>query len=222
MIPRDADRRPADAPLPALCPRDGGGLGGGRARRVRPVRRLSPSAVALVVLGTAAALTMAVVLIPQVRFGYGAAGGHIAVETAAVVIALLVALLGLGRFRRGGELGDLLLTATFMLLALVNLVFTTIPAVVSDLPNDATTWGAVGGRMVGAGLLAAGAVAPSRGPGRRPPRCPRKRVRLERRPRVGLVADLRVADYGASVGASTCGFIRRACGCADSMGPALR
>jgi len=126
------------------------------------VRRLSPSAVALVVLGTAAALTMAVVLIPQVRFGYGAPGAHIAVETAAVVIALLVALLALGRFRRGGALGDLLLTATFMLLALVNLVFTTIPAVVSDLPNDATTWGAVGGRMVGAGLLAAGAVAPSR------------------------------------------------------------
>jgi hypothetical protein len=53
--------------------------------------------------------------------------------------ALLVALLALGRFRRGGELGGLLFTATFMLLALANLVFTTIPAVVSDLPNDATT-----------------------------------------------------------------------------------
>jgi hypothetical protein len=89
-----------------------------------------------------------VVLIPQVRFGYRAAGGHIAVETAAVMIALLVALLALGRFRRGDELGDLLLTATFLLLALPNLVFTTIPAVVSARPNDSTTWGAVGGRMV--------------------------------------------------------------------------
>jgi hypothetical protein len=57
------------AMLPSACPQDRSGLGGGRARRMRPVRRLSPSAVALVVLGTAAALTMAVVLIPQVRFG---------------------------------------------------------------------------------------------------------------------------------------------------------
>ena len=129
---------------------------------MRPVRRLSASAVALVVLGAAALVTAGVVLIPQVRFGYRAPGVHIAAETAAVVIALLVALLALGRFRRGGALGDLLLTATFMLLSLVNLVFTTIPAVVSDMPNDATTWGAVGGRMVGAGLLAAGAVAPAR------------------------------------------------------------
>src|ERR1700760_4765164 len=129
MIRRDDDRTPA----------------------VTPVRRLSPSAVALVVLAAAALVTAGVVLIPQVRFGYRAPGGHIAAETAAVVIALLVTLLALGRFRRGGAVADLLLTATFMLLSLVNLVFTTIPALVSALPNDATTWGSVGGLMVGAG-----------------------------------------------------------------------
>jgi signal transduction histidine kinase len=126
------------------------------------VRRPSPAAAALSVVAAAAVVTMGVVLIPEVRFGYRAPGGHIAVETAAVLIASLVALLALGRLRRGGALGDLLLTATFMLLALVNLVFTTIPAVVSDLPNSAATWGAVGGRLIGSGLLAAGAVASGR------------------------------------------------------------
>ena len=125
------------------------------------VRRTSPSVLAAGVLVLGAVVTGCVILIPQVRFGYRSAGGHIAVETAAVLIALLVAMLALGRFRRNAELADLLLTATFMLLALVNLVFTAIPAVVSDLPNSAATWGAVGGRAVGAGLLAAAAVSPA-------------------------------------------------------------
>ena len=127
------------------------------------VRRTSPSALAVGVLVMGAVVTGCVILIPQVRFGYRSAGGHIAVETAAVLIALLVAMLALGRFRWNAELADLLLTATFMLLALVNLVFTAIPAVVSDLPNSAATWGAVGGRAVGRpALLAAAAVSPRR------------------------------------------------------------
>jgi signal transduction histidine kinase len=127
-----------------------------------PVRhRCSPSGVAVGVLVAGTAVTGCVVLIPQVRFGYRSADGHIAVETAAVVIALLVAILALGRFRRNAELADLLLTATFTLLALVNLVFSAVPAVVWDMPNDAATWGAVGGRAVGAGVLASAAVVPA-------------------------------------------------------------
>ena len=125
-------------------------------------RRVSPPVVAATLLAAAAVVTACVVFFPQVRFGYRAPGAHIAVETAAVLIALLVALLALGRFRRGGALGDLLLAATFTLLAAVNLMFAAVPAMISDLPNDAATWGALGGRVVGAGLLAAAAVAPQR------------------------------------------------------------
>jgi hypothetical protein len=112
------------------------------------------------------------------------------------VIALLVALLALGRFRPGGELGDLLLTASFMLLALVNLVFTTIPAVVSDLPNDTTTWGAVGGVGIkhrtkhryadrARSARSARAAVPStrRGPGRRRPGAASMPVGLPAHPR---------------------------------------
>ena len=50
--------------------------------------------VAATLLAAAAVVTGCVVLFPQVRFGYRAPGGH----TAAVVIALLVALLALGGF----------------------------------------------------------------------------------------------------------------------------
>ena len=124
--------------------------------------RFSPTVVATTVAAAGAAITVAVVLLPDVRFGYRAAGAHIAVETTAVLIALLVALLALGRFRRNRAVADLLLTATFVLLALVNLVFSTVPAILSDLPDTAATWGALGGRVVGAGLLAAAAVTPDR------------------------------------------------------------
>ena len=124
--------------------------------------RFSPTVVATTVAAASAAITVAVVLLPEVRFGYRAAGAHIAVETTAVLIALLVALLALGRFRRNRAVADLLLTATFVLLALVNLVFSTVPAILSDLPDTAATWGALGGRVVGAGLLAAAAVTPDR------------------------------------------------------------
>lgn len=136
---------------------------GRHAGRMRSMqRRVSPPVLAATLLAAAVVVTACVVFFPQVRFGYRAPGGHIAVETAAVLIALLVALLALGRFRRGGALGDLLLAATFTLLAAVNLMFAAVPAVISDLPNDAATWGALGGRVVGAGLLAAAAVAPQR------------------------------------------------------------
>jgi hypothetical protein len=127
-----------------------------------PRPRISPTVVAASIAAASAAVTISVVLLPQVRFGYRAAGAHIAVETAAVLIALLVALLAMGRFRRNGAVADLLLTATFVLLALVNLIFSTIPAIVSDLPDTAATWGALGGRVVGAGLLAAAAITPHR------------------------------------------------------------
>jgi signal transduction histidine kinase len=129
--------------------------------------RFSAPVIAASVAALGIAVTVCVMLLPQVRFGYRAAGVHIAVETAAVLIALLIALLALGRFRRNGGLADLLLTATFALLALVNLVFSTIPAIVSDVPSTSATWGALGGRVVGAGLLAAAAVMPDR---RMPPR----------------------------------------------------
>jgi signal transduction histidine kinase len=162
MIPHDVDLMRADVPAPSDPRRGGPLLGGGGGPAVSAVRRPSPSTVALVVVAAAAVATAGVVLIPEVRFGYRAPGGHIVVETAAVVIASLVASLALGRLQRGGALGDLLLTAAFTLLALVNLLFTTIPAVFSDLPNSAATWGAVGGRLVGSGLLAAAAVAPGR------------------------------------------------------------
>ncbi len=124
--------------------------------------RFSPTVVAATVAAAGAAITVSVVLLPGVRFGYRAAGAHIAVETTAVLIALLVALLALGRFRRNRAVADLLLTATFVLLALVNLLFSTVPAILSDLPDTAATWGALGGRVVGAGLLAAAAVGPDR------------------------------------------------------------
>ena len=127
---------------------------------MRPQRRRLPSVAAFVVLVIEAVITSAVVLIPQVRFGYRAPGVHVAVETAAAVIALLVAVLALGRYRRDAGLRDLLLTATFTLLALVNAVSTAILALTPDFPRDTATWGAVGGRLIGAGLLAAGAVVP--------------------------------------------------------------
>ena len=88
--------------------------------------------VAATLLAAAAVVTGCVVLFPQVRFGYRAPGGHIAVETAAVVIALLVALLAFGRFRRGGAFGDLLLASTFTLLASVNLVLFSAMEIVRD------------------------------------------------------------------------------------------
>jgi signal transduction histidine kinase len=107
-------------------------------------------------------LTVAVTTSSFIRFGYRAPAMHVALETAAAVVAVLAAFLILGRLRREPRMDDLLLACGLAVLALSNLFFRAVPAATSDRNQRTFVWAAVVGRLLGALLLAAAASGSSR------------------------------------------------------------
>jgi signal transduction histidine kinase len=87
---------------------------------------------------------------------------HVAKETAAGLVLLLVAALLIGRFSRRGTLPDLLALAGVLVVATKNLFFSVFTAILSETSGGPTTWRTTGAGMLGAGLLAAAALAPAK------------------------------------------------------------
>src|SRR5689334_6630839 len=105
----------------------------------------------------AAVVTLLVSVIPAVHLAYMSPGGHVAIETAAGLIALLVGYLLLGRFLRTGEPCDLVLMAALAVLGFTNLLFSSIPLAASSGVHRFSTWAPVAGRLLGAFLFAVAA-----------------------------------------------------------------
>jgi signal transduction histidine kinase len=123
--------------------------------------------VQLVTLGAACAvLTVVGALVPSLHFGYRERDAHVALEAAAALIALLAAFLVFGRLQRSARLDDLLLACGLGVVALANFGFRAVPAVAGAGDSRFVLWSAVGGRLLGAALLAAAAFAPRRVPKR--------------------------------------------------------
>ena len=117
-------------------------------------------AAALVTVVASGIVTIAVALLPQMHFAYWQPLLHVALETAASLIALLAGFLVLGRLRRVGWLNDLLLACALALLALLNLFLLTVPALVGLAPRALVMWTALAGSSLGAGLFFFSAFVP--------------------------------------------------------------
>jgi signal transduction histidine kinase len=127
------------------------------------VRALRPHPPTTAVALLAAAATVLVLAVPQLRFAYDAPSLRVALETAAAVIALVAAYLVLGRFLRGRRLDSLLLAAALGTLALSNLVVAVLLAV---RPAGDGWLLAAAASLAGALVLPAAAFAPRRPLGR--------------------------------------------------------
>jgi signal transduction histidine kinase len=106
--------------------------------------------------------TAAFAVIPQTRLTPPWQAEHLALETAASVIALLACFLVFGRLRRRTRLNELMLACALAVLALSNLFLVTVPTVAGWAPDDLTVWAAPTARSLGALLFALAAFAPSR------------------------------------------------------------
>jgi signal transduction histidine kinase len=121
-------------------------------------------------LAVAAGVTVTLVsLLPVTSVAYRSATLHVAIETAATLIALLAGLLLMGRFLRAPVLPELLLAASLLLLGLTNLAYSVVPWVADAQPGAFDTWAPIAGRLLGAAGLALGAWLPAI-PVRRPTR----------------------------------------------------
>jgi signal transduction histidine kinase len=111
----------------------------------------------------AGSVTAIVALVPGVHFAYRDKPLHIAIETTATLVAMLVAFLVAGRYGRSKRLEDLLLTTALTILAAANLAFGAVSATFGGTePGIVSTWSAVFGHVIGVGVLAAAAFVPTR------------------------------------------------------------
>jgi signal transduction histidine kinase len=122
--------------------------------------RAQPAAVLVrrVAIG-AAAVTVAVLALPFVRFAYRAPALHVVLETANALVALLVGYLVYGRFRQGRRLQDLLLVLGLATVAVANLALTALPSAITiSSDGEFSRWAGVVIRFIGTVLLTAAAL----------------------------------------------------------------
>lgn len=113
----------------------------------------------LLVVAAGTAVTALVAATPSLRYGSQRPALHVQIATAAALVALLVALLGAGRYRRAPTAADLLLAASFAVLGVSNLVTSAIQAATGSSPSGALGWTPASGRVVAAALLAGAALS---------------------------------------------------------------
>ena len=106
--------------------------------------------------------TVLVVALEPLRFAYGSSEVHVAIATAASLIALLGAGLVLPRFRRSHSLQDLALSGALLVLSGSNLFFSAMPTAFGELHSHFVAWAPFVGRLVGAILFALSVAVPDR------------------------------------------------------------
>jgi signal transduction histidine kinase len=125
-----------------------------------PKRGLAPREAVALACAAGIAVTL-VSLLPVADIAYHSSTLHVAIETAATLIALLGAALLVGRFARAPMRPELVLAAALLLLGLTNLCFSVIPWAVDEEPGHFHTWAPIAGRLLGAAGLALGALLPA-------------------------------------------------------------
>jgi signal transduction histidine kinase len=132
-----------------------------------PTRGLTPRQAVAVAVAAGLAVTL-VSLLPLTSVAYHSSTLHVAIETGATLVALLVAVLLIGRYFRAPLQSELVLAGSLLLLGLTNLCFSVIPWVADQQLGSFDTWAPIAGRLLGAAGLAVGSVLPA-APVRRSP-----------------------------------------------------
>src|SRR5215218_10255835 len=157
---RAFDRRSGKTPGRAIVFREAGSR---RAQAPPPAPLRDRRRIGLVLAVVAGAgVTALVAAMPDLRFGAQRPALHVQIATAAALVALLVALLAAGRYRRSPLAADLLLATSFAVLGASNLLTSAIQAATGRSPDGALAWTPVSGRVVAAALLAGAAFAAGR------------------------------------------------------------
>ncbi|MDQ4041269.1 MAG: hypothetical protein M3141_05920, partial [Actinomycetota bacterium] len=130
-----------------------------RARiRRPPAWQLALGALAAV----AGAATLLTALEPATRLAERNLAVQASYETAAGLVATLIAYLLAGRYGRTRSRRDLVLAAAVSVLALSNLLFTAVPDMTGARDGAFAVWASTLGTLVAASALALGSFAPDR------------------------------------------------------------
>lgn len=116
----------------------------------------------LVVAAVSGVVTLAAALFPELEVIRRLPALHVSFETAGALIALLAALLIVGRFLRRERVTELTLVCSLGVLAVSELAFATVPVGSGHGSLDLSVWAALGGRVIGAVLFALAVFLPDR------------------------------------------------------------
>lgn len=132
--------------------------------RSRPGREVATSRIVPTLLGWAlgVAVTAAILGTPYLLFAYHDPQLHLVLDSADTGVALLVAFLIWGRYRRSGRLQDLLLAGGLLLLAVAGLGMTLVLHLLGLEDGRADVWVPVALRITGAVMVLAAAAAGAR------------------------------------------------------------
>ena len=106
-----------------------------------------------------AAITFAISVLPFTRFAYRSIPAHVALETAAGLIALLASFLLALRLRRTRKVSDALLVFALALFGLRNLILSVLPEIATP-DRLAPTWAPLAGQLVATVALCVAAFVP--------------------------------------------------------------
>jgi signal transduction histidine kinase len=123
---------------------------------------MRPARLTLLATAAASFATFFVTFAPWMRFGYQSPEAHASLETAAVLIAFVTAVLVTGRFRARGRADDLVLASALFALSTANLFFATVPDLLGRDAEPAWVWSAVVARLGAGAIFAAAAFTPAR------------------------------------------------------------
>jgi signal transduction histidine kinase len=126
---------------------------------LRGSRRFSPSTLTLLTTVLALVLTSVIAALPLPRSAYRLPVLHVVLETSEGFVALLVAYLIYGRYRRTRRLRALLVTYALVTVALANLALQAVPQALVLHP-ELTPWVPLVVRTLGVALLSAAALTP--------------------------------------------------------------
>jgi signal transduction histidine kinase len=112
--------------------------------------------------GIGLAVTVLILAVPTAASPHRNVSLHVAVETTAALIALLAAYLVFGRFQQRAHINDLALVCALVIFGLTNLLFRTVPAVMSATVEvgGAAVWTPLISTALGGILFALAAFAP--------------------------------------------------------------
>lgn len=103
-------------------------------------------------------VTAAVTFVPALSFVYESPSLHVAIETAAVLIGLMAAVLIFGRFKLTGAIPDLLIVYVLAVLAFTNLFFSAVPNLLGVSTDEVfLAWTQSTARLVATEILAVAA-----------------------------------------------------------------
>jgi signal transduction histidine kinase len=123
---------------------------------LRPHRALIALALA------AAAVTLLAATVGDLHVAYRSPSLHLALETVAALVALLVSYLLLQRFLFRQRSMSLLLFAAFLMIGVSHLAFLVVPAAIPSVSDRFATWAAVVSALVVGALLVGAAFGPAR------------------------------------------------------------